>query len=81
MSTRAADHLHGHKAWDYNIRPENSSEGRLHRHRVVIGDGAMHYTSWEHNSPNHQHRLPYGGATRPRLVMGVPSSPAGASGA
>ncbi len=76
MSARTADHLHSHKAWDLNIRPEYSLTGRLHRHRVVIGDGAMRYTSWEHNSPHHQHRLPFGGATRPRLDIGVREEPA-----
>lgn len=72
MAARHLDKVHEHPTWSPAVRPEYSEEGRLHRHRVVEGGRAVRYTTWAHNSPAHQHRLPDGAFTRPRIDLNPP---------
>lgn len=80
MPQRHLEQVHGHRTIDQQIRLEYSEDGRLHRHRVVDTNQAVRYTTWAHNSPAHQHRLPNGSWTRPRFGL-TPPEVARAAGA
>jgi hypothetical protein len=69
MLVRRRTVIHSHRSWDLQVVCEYSEEGRLHRHRVLDAAGAVRFTTWEHNTPAHQHRLPNGAWTRPRLDL------------
>lgn len=73
MPGRRSDQYHRHRSPDMPVRLEYAEEGRLHRHRVD-GEGLTnHYTTWAHNTPSHQHRLPDGSFARPREDLTPPA--------
>jgi hypothetical protein len=73
MAQRHLDQVHVHPTWEPRIRPEYSEDGRLHRHRLVDLGREVRFTTWEHNTESHQHRLPDGAWTRPRLDLNPPA--------
>lgn len=73
MAQRHLDLVHVHPTWEPRIKPEYSEEGRLHRHRLIEPGRQVRFTSWAHNTPAHQHRLPDGAFTRPRLDLNPPT--------
>ena len=66
------DDVHSHATWGPLVRPETVESDRLHRHRISDQYSVPHFTSWEHNGPNHTHRLPDGAWTRPRRDLRPP---------
>lgn len=66
MTGPRSDDLHTHATWGPRLRAETAEEGRLHRHRISDAYSVPRFTSWEHNGPNHNHRLPDGAWTRSR---------------
>jgi hypothetical protein len=72
MAQRHLDLVHVHPTWQPRIKPEYSEDGRLHRHRLIEPGRAVRFTTWAHNTPAHQHRLPDGAFTRPRLDLNPP---------
>lgn len=73
MAQRHLDLVHVHPTWSPRIKPEYSEDGRLHRHRLIEPGRAVRFTTWAHNTEAHQHRLPDGAFTRPRLDLNPPS--------
>lgn len=63
------DDLHAHATWGPALRPESVGGGSLHRHRIADPGSMPRFTTWEHNGPNHSHRLPAGAWTRPRVDL------------
>jgi hypothetical protein len=72
MARTRSDDLHSHITWGPLVRPETVEDGRLHRHRISDPYSVPRFTSWEHNGPNHSHRLPDGAWTRPRSDLRPP---------
>jgi hypothetical protein len=66
------DDLHNHATWGPALRPEFVEEGKLHRHRIMDKYAVPRFTTWEHNGPNHAHRLPDGAWVRPRIDLRPP---------
>ena len=66
---RPLDNLHNHATWSPRLREEYCEDGRLHRHRIIDDAGAVHFTSWAHNTPAHHHRLPDGAWARPKTDL------------
>ena len=72
MGAAQFDDLHTHATWGPVLRPELVEGGRLHRHRISDHGTEPRFTTWEHNGPNHTHRLPGGAWTRPRIDLRPP---------
>jgi hypothetical protein len=73
MGQRHLDLVHMHPTWAPRVKPEYTEDGRLHRHRLVEPGRQVRFTSWTHNTSSHQHRLPDGAFTRPRMDLNPPS--------
>lgn len=69
MKRDSVDDLHSHATWGPTIRAELVAQDRLHRHQILDYRSAPRFTTWEHNGPNHSHRLPDGAWTRPRTDL------------
>ena len=77
--TRLDDEVHNHLTWGPILRPEWVEDRRLHRHRIHDPYSVPRFTSWDHNGPNHAHRLPDGAWSRPRMSLRPPlEDPSGA---
>jgi hypothetical protein len=73
MAQRHLDLVHVHPTWNPRVKPEYTEDGRLHRHRLIEPGRAVRFTTWAHNTEAHQHRLPDGAFTRPRLDLNPPT--------
>lgn len=60
MHPNRVEAVHDHATWTWSVHPEYAEDGHLHRHRLLDGGPAPHYTTWEHNGHAHAHRLPDG---------------------